>query len=475
MSPEEFRRHAHSLVEWMATYMETVEEYPVRAQTAPGDIASKLPETPPATGEPMELILEEFKSDIIPGITHWQHPRFFAYFPANSSPPSILAEMLTATLGAQCMLWQTSPAATEMESRVLDWLRQMTGLPEGMSGVIQDSASGAILCALLTARENATGWNANEQGLGKQPGLTVYTSNQTHSATEKNVKIIGLGRENLRLIDIDEHFSLRPDILEERIKADLSAGHVPACVVASLGATGVGAVDPLRAIGEICQRHNIFLHVDAAWAGTAWLLPEQRWMLDGIEYADSVVFNPHKWMLTNFDCSAHFVRDPDALVRTLSILPEFLKSREQGAVIDYRDWSVPLGRRFRALKLWMVIRSYGVEGLRRIIRNHINLAAVLEQWIEAEPDFELMAPRSLALINFRYHPVGVDEPEELDRLNAALLERINDDGRIYLTQNRIHGRSAIRFSIGQTNTEERHVREGWAVITEIARSLKPFN
>ena len=475
MSPEEFRRHAHSLVEWMATYMETVEEYPVRAQTAPGDIASKLPETPPATGEPMELILEEFKSDIIPGITHWQHPRFFAYFPANSSPPSILAEMLTATLGAQCMLWQTSPAATEMESRVLDWLRQMTGLPEGMSGVIQDSASGAILCALLTARENATGWNANEQGLGKQPGLTVYTSNQTHSATEKNVKIIGLGRENLRLIDIDEHFSLRPDILEESIKADLSAGHVPACVVASLGATGVGAVDPLRAIGEICQRHNIFLHVDAAWAGTAWLLPEQRWMLDGIEYADSVVFNPHKWMLTNFDCSAHFVRDPDALVRTLSILPEFLKSREQGAVIDYRDWSVPLGRRFRALKLWMVIRSYGVEGLRRIIRNHINLAAVLEQWIEAEPDFELMAPRSLALINFRYHPVGVDEPEELDRLNAALLERINDDGRIYLTQNRIHGRSAIRFSIGQTNTEERHVREGWAVITEIARSLKPFN
>ena len=475
MSPEEFRRHAHSLVEWMATYMETVEKYPVRAQTAPGDIASKLPETPPAKGEPMEQILEEFKADVIPGMTHWQHPRFFAYFPANSSPPSILAEMLTATLGAQCMLWQTSPAATEMESRVLDWLRQMTGLPEGMSGVIQDSASGAILCALLTARENATDWNANEQGLGKQPRLTVYTSNQTHSATEKNVKIIGLGRENLRLIDIDENFALRPDMLEESIKADIAVGSVPACVVASIGATGVGAVDPLRAIGEICRQHKIFLHVDAAWAGTAWLLPEQRWMLDGIEYADSVVFNPHKWMLTNFDCSAHFVRDPDALVRTLSILPEFLKSREQGAVIDYRDWSVPLGRRFRALKLWMVIRSYGVEGLRRIIRNHINLAAALEQWIEVEPDFELMAPRSLALINFRYHPVGVDEPEELDRLNAALLERINDDGRIYLTQNRLHGRAVIRFSIGQTNTEERHVREGWTVITDIARSLKTIN
>ncbi|MEQ8333528.1 pyridoxal-dependent decarboxylase [Nisaea sp.] len=472
MSPEEFRRHAHDLVDWMADYMEAVEEFPVRAQTAPGEIAAKLPETPPEAGEPMERIFQDFKSDVMPGITHWQHPRFFAYFPANSSPPSVLAEMLTATLGAQCMLWQTSPAATEMETRVLDWLRQMTGLPEGLTGVIQDSASGAILCALLTAREKVTNWNTNERGLGQQPVLTVYTSNQTHSATEKNVKIIGLGRENLRLIDVDENFALRPDVLEARIKADKAAGCVPTCVVASIGATGVGAVDPLRAIGEICERHGIFLHVDAAWAGTAWLLPEQRWMLDGIEYADSLVFNPHKWMLTNFDCAAHFVRDPDALVRTLSILPEFLKSREQGAVIDYRDWSVPLGRRFRALKLWMVIRSYGVEGLRRIIRKHIDLAAELEGWIANEPDFEIVAPRSLALINFRYHPAGMDDPEALDRLNAILLERINDDGRIYLTQNKVRGRAAIRFSIGQTGTEQRHVCEGWEVVTEIARSLE---
>ena len=471
MTPEDFRRHGHDLVDWMADYMETVEVYPVRAQTAPGEIASKLPEAPPEAGEPMERMFADFKSDVMPGITHWQHPRFFAYFPANSSPPSVLAEMLTATLGAQCMLWQTSPAATEMETRVLDWLRQMTGLPEGLTGVIQDSASGAILCALLTAREKVTNWDANERGLGQQPVLTVYTSNQTHSATEKNVKIIGLGRENLRLIDVDDNFALRPDVLEERILADKAAGCVPTCVVASIGATGVGAVDPLRAIGEICERHGIFLHVDAAWAGTAWLLPEQRWMLDGIEYADSLVFNPHKWMLTNFDCSAHFVRDPDALIRTLSILPEFLKSREQGAVIDYRDWSVPLGRRFRALKLWMVIRSYGAEGLRKIIRKHIDLAVMLEEWIAAEPDFEIVAPRSLALINFRYHPAGIDEPEALDRLNAALLQRINDDGRIYLTQNKVRGRAAIRFSIGQTNTEQRHVREGWDVVTEIARSL----
>jgi aromatic-L-amino-acid decarboxylase len=369
------------------------------------------------------------------------------------------------------MLWQTSPAATEMETKVLDWLRQMTGLPEGLTGVIQDSASGAILCALLTAREKATGWKANEKGLGAQPKLTVYTSNQTHSATEKNVKIIGLGQENLRLIDVDENFALRPDLLQAQIEADIAAGCVPACVVASVGATGVGAVDPLRAIGEICERHNIFLHVDAAWAGTAWLLPEQRWMLDGIEYADSLVFNPHKWMLTNFDCSAHFVKDPDALIRTLSILPEFLKSREQGQIIDYRDWSVPLGRRFRALKLWMVIRSYGANGLREIVRRHIELAAELESWIAAEPDFEIVAPRSLALINFRFRPEAMPEGGELDRLNGTLLQRINDDGRIYLTQNKVRGRAAIRFSIGQTNTERRHVAEGWDVVTEIARDL----
>ncbi|UUX51387.1 pyridoxal-dependent decarboxylase [Nisaea acidiphila] len=471
MTPEDFRRHAHELVDWMADYMETVEQYPVRAQTAPGEIAATLPDAPPAEGEPMDRIFEDFKTDVMPGITHWQHPRFFAYFPANSSPPSVLAEMLTATLGAQCMLWQTSPAATEMETKVLDWLRQMTGLPAGLTGVIQDSASGAILCALLTAREKATEWQANEKGLGAQPKLTVYTSNQTHSATEKNVKIIGLGRENLRAIDVDESFALRPELLEAQIEADIAAGCVPTCVVASVGATGVGAVDPLRAIGEICERHDIFLHVDAAWAGTAWLLPEQRWMLDGIEYADSLVFNPHKWMLTNFDCSAHYVRDPNALVRTLSILPEFLKSREQGKIIDYRDWSVPLGRRFRALKLWMVIRSYGADGLRRIVRSHIDLAAELERWIAAEPDFEIVAPRSLALINFRYRPKDVREGEGLDRINAVLLERINDDGRIYLTQNKVRGQAAIRFSIGQTNTEHRHVAEGWDVVKEIARNL----
>lgn len=468
MTPEEFRRHAHAMVDWMADFLEGVERFPVRAQTAPGDIAARLPHGPPDTGEAMETIFADFQRDVLLGITHWQHPRFFAYFPANSSPPSVLAEMLTATLGAQCMLWQTSPAATEMETRVLDWLRQMVGMPEGFTGVIQDSASSAILAAVLTAREKATGWGANAEGLRAQPPLAVYTSEQTHSATEKNVKIAGLGLAGFRKIPVDDAFRLRVDALAAAIEADLATGVRPACVVASIGGTGVGAVDPLREIGALCRRHDIFLHVDAAWAGSALICPEHRWMFDGIELADSVVFNPHKWMLTNFDCSAHFVKDPDALIRTFSILPEFLKSREADAVIDYRDWGVPLGRRFRALKLWFVIRSYGVEGLRAIIREHVRLGGLFAGWVEADPDFEIMAPPVLSLINFRYHPQGIDDETELDRLNEALLHRINDDGRIYLTQNRVNARYVIRMSIGQTTTEQRHVEEAWSVIRELA-------
>lgn len=472
MDSEEFRAHAHRMVDWMADYMAGVEAYPVRARTRPGEIAARLPEDPPAAPEPMERIFEDFERDVMPGVTHWQHPSFFAYFTANSSPPSVLAEMLTATLGAQCMLWQTSPAATEMETRVLDWLRRMTGLPEGFHGVIQDSASSAILCAILTARERATGWQVNRTGLGAAPALAAYTTAEAHSATEKGVKIAGLGAENLRKIATDETFAMRPEALDRAIREDIAAGRKPAIVVASLGATGVGAIDPLRPIGEICRRHGVFLHIDAAWAGSALILPEHRAMLDGIEYADSFVFNPHKWLFTNFDCSAHFVREPDDLIRTLTILPEFLKSREQGEVIDYRDWSVPLGRRFRALKLWFVIRSYGVEGLQRMLRAHIAMAEALEEWIGAEPNFELVAPRVLALLVFRFHPPGIDAEDELDALNERLLHGLNDSGRVYLTQTRVRGRYAIRFNIGQTATERRHVEAAWSLIRETARQLR---
>jgi aromatic-L-amino-acid/L-tryptophan decarboxylase len=470
MDTEEFRRHAHAFVDWMADYLAGVESYPVRAQVKPGQIAGQLPPSPPEQGEPMDQIFADFKSIVVPGITHWQHPSFFAYFPANSSPPSVLAEMLTATLGAQCMLWQTSPAATEMETRMLDWLRQMVGLPEGFSGVIQDSASSAILCAILTAREKATGGRANEEGMGGR--FTVYCSDQTHSATEKDAKIAGIGKKNVRKIAVDERFAMRPEVLEATIVEDKQAGAMPICVVASLGATGVGAMDPLRAIGEVCRRHGVWLHVDAAWAGSALILPEHRHLLDGIEYVDSFVFNPHKWLFTNFDCSAHYVRDPDALVRALEILPVFLKTREKGHVIDYRDWSVQLGRRFRALKLWFVIRSYGVARLREMIAAHIDMARELEGWILGANDFELMAPRSLALINLRYHPTGLDDVEALDRLNERLLEAINDSGRQYLTQNRVRGRFSIRVSIGQTYTQRRHVEAAWRHLQETARALR---
>ena len=471
MELDEFRRHGHTLVDWMADYLAAVERHPVRAKVRPGEIAARLPAAPPEAGEPLERIFEDFERILLPGMTHWQHPSFFAYFPGNSSPPSVLAEMLTATLGAQCMLWQTSPAATELETVTLDWLRQMIGLPEGFAGVIQDSASSATLCAILVARERATEWQANEAGLGACLPLTFYASEEAHSSSEKAVKIAGLGRGNLRLIPTDADFAMRPDALDAAVRADRAAGRVPAGVVASLGATGVGAVDPLRPIGAICREHGLYLHVDAAWAGSALLLEEQRWMIEGAEHIDSFVLNPHKWLLTNFDCSAHFVRDPAALVRTLSILPPFLQSRETGEVVDYRDWSIPLGRRFRALKLWFVIRSYGVERLRAMLRDHIAWTAELAETIRADPDFELVTPPKLALLTFRHRPREIDDEAGLDALNERLLNALNDDGRLYLTQTRVRGRYVIRFAIGQLSTTRAHVTRAWQVIAETARGL----
>jgi aromatic-L-amino-acid decarboxylase len=475
MDNETFRRHAHEMVDWMADYLAGVERYPVRAQVTPGEIKAKLPTEPPAAGEAMETIFADFEHDVLPGMTHWQHPSFFAYFPANASPPSVLAEMLTATLAAQCMLWQTSPAASEMEDRVLNWLRQMLGLPEGFAGVIQDSATSATLVALLTARERATGWQANQVGLpalGRDgDDFTIYCSDESHSSIEKGVKVAGLGRENLRKMESDADFAMRPEALVSAIEADRRAGRTPICVVASLGGTGTGAIDPLRAIGEICRREDIWLHVDAAWAGSALILPEERGMLDGIELADSFVFNPHKWLFTNFDCSAYFVRDPEALERTLALVPEYLKSPEGRAVTDYQNWCVPLGRRFRALKLWFVIRSYGVEGLQDMIRAHIDWARELFDHVSDAPDFEILSPLRLSLFSFRYRPDGEDDEAALEALNTRLLAALNDSGRVYLTQNRVRGRYAIRFVVGQTSTERRHVQAAWRLIQETARDL----
>jgi aromatic-L-amino-acid decarboxylase len=473
MDNETFRHHAHQFVDWMADYLEGIESYPVRAQVSPGEIKARLTQSPPSTGEAMEKIFADFKRDVLTGITHWQHPSFFAYFPANASPPSVLAEMLTATLAAQCMLWQTSPAASEMEDRVLDWLRDMLGLPPDFRGVIQDSATSATLAAILTAREKATDWQANEVGLGQLgaygTALSVYCSEESHSSVEKAVKVAGLGRRRLRKIAVDDAFAMKPEALAEAIAADRAAGLAPACVVATLGGTGTGAMDPLRDIGRICQREAIWLHVDAAWAGSAFILPEARALLEGVELADSFVFNPHKWLFTNFDCSAFFVRDPVALERTLALVPEYLKSPEGREVTDYQNWSVPLGRRFRALKLWFVIRSYGVEGLRSMIRRHLEWAAELYGQVCDAPDFEIVSPLRFSLFSFRYRPRGKRTERDLDDLNEELLRRLNDTGRIYLTQNRVRGRFAIRFVVGQTSTERRHVQAAWRLIEETAR------
>jgi aromatic-L-amino-acid decarboxylase len=471
MELEEFRRHAHELVDWMTDYLASVERHPVRAKVRPGEITARLPDRPPAEAEPMARIFEDFERIVLPGMTHWQHPSFFAYFPANSSPPSVLAEMLTATLAAQCMLWQTSPAATELETRVLDWLRQMIGLPEGFTGVIQDTASSATLCAILTARERATGWRADEDGLRACEPLVLYASEQAHSSVEKAVRIAGLGRKSLRLIATDDDFAMRADLLEAAILDDLGSGLRPAGVIATLGTTGVGAIDPLGPIAEICATREVYLHVDAAWAGSALLCEEHRSMIEGIERADSFVLNPHKWLLTNFDCTAHFVRDPAALVRTLSVLPAYLRSRETGEVIDYRDWGVALGRRFRALKLWFVIRSYGVERLKSMLRDHIAWTAELAELIRAEPDFELTSPPNLALLSFRYRRAGIDDDEILDTLNERLLNALNDDGQLYLTQNRLRSRYVIRFAIGQLYTTREHVLRAFEVIKATARGL----
>ena len=475
MEIEEFRRQAHGLVDWMAEYLAGVGDYPVRAQVQPGEIAGRLPAAAPQQGEAMEAILEDFQEIVLPGMTHWQHPSFFAYFPANASPPSVLAEMLTATLAAQCMLWQTSPAATEMETRVLDWLRDLLGLPEGLQGVIQPTASDATLAALLVAREQATGWRANEAGLAALGAeglrLALYVSEEAHSSVEKGARIAGYGHDAVRKIACDDRFALQPEALAAAIAADRAAGITPACVVATLGTTGTGGVDPLQAIGEICRREGIYLHVDAAWAGSALVLPEQRWMIEGVEAADSFVMNPHKWLLTNFDCTAHWVRDAEALQRTFAINPAYLTSAETGRVIDYRDWGVPLGRRFRALKLWFVLRSYGAENLRALIADHIRWTEELAEKVEAHPDFEVTSAPALALFSFRYHPRGLDDETALDALNERLVAALNDSGRLYLTQNRVRGRYALRFSVGARNTTRDHVVAAWKVIRAEAERL----
>jgi aromatic-L-amino-acid decarboxylase len=470
MSPDEFRKHAHELVEWMAGYMENVEEYPVKSSVKPREIFNKLPVSAPPDPESFELFLRDFNEIIMPGITHWQSPNFFAYFPANTSPPSILAEMLTSTLASQCMIWETSPAAAELEEKVMNWLRDMIGLPASFEGVIQDTASTAALAAIITAREKLNDFRINNEGFKEAPSLRVYCSEQTHSSVEKAVKIAGFGKKNLVKIGVREDYSLNPDLLKIAIDKDIENGFLPCCVIATIGTTSTTAVDPIRSIGAICKEKGIWLHVDAALAGTALLLPEFQWMLDGRENIDSLVFNPHKWMFTNFDCTAFFIKDPASLIRTFEILPEYLKTRTRGTVNDYRDWGVPLGRRFRALKLWCVIRCYGVSGIQEKIRSHILIAKNLARSISEEEDFEIMAPAILNTVCFRFIPAGKDE-EQLNQINEKLNHALNDSGKLYLTHTILKNKYTLRMVTAQTNVTQAHVDKAWDLIKMTARNL----
>lgn len=470
MKPDEFRRHAHELVEWMAAYMENVEQYPVKSQVSPGEIFRQIPDNPPLKPESFESFMKDFREIIMPGITHWQNPNFFAYFPANNSPASILAEMITATLGTQAMIWETSPAAAELEEKVMNWLRDMIGLPGNFEGVIQDSASTATLAAILTAREKKSDFRINSDGAANAGTLRVYCSTHTHSSVDKAVKIAGIGKKNLVKVPVKSDYSLDPEKLREAIKTDLEAGCIPCCVVATLGTTSTTAIDPLREIGLICKEYGIWLHVDAAMAGTALILPEFRWMTDGSEFIDSFLFNPHKWMFTNFDCTAFFVKDASTLIKTFEILPEYLKTRTRGKVNDYRDWGVPLGRRFRALKLWSVIRSYGVEGLQQKVRLHIELAAKLAGKILSEPDFEILAPVTISVVCFRYRPEGISG-EQLNEINQKLNHSLNDSGKIYLTHTVLDGKYTLRMVTAQTNLTTEHVEKAWELIRKTARQI----
>lgn len=470
INTQEFRKQAHLFVDWMADYLDDIEKYPVKSKVLPGDVFKQLPDLPPNESESIETIFSDFQRIILPGITHWQSPNFFAYFPANSSFPSLLAEMLTATLGTQCMIWETSPAAAELEEKVLNWLKSMIGIPENFQGVIQDTASTATLTAILTAREKFSQFNINEKGFTKND-YRIYCSTETHSSIEKAVKIAGFGKENLVKVSVDDQYRMNTALLKEAVTSDLANGLKPLCVVVTLGTTGSTAIDPLKDIAKICSTFQLWLHVDAAFAGTALILDEYKWMIEGIEQADSFVFNPHKWMFTNFDCSVYYVKDKDALINTFSIQPEYLKTKTAGKVNDYRDWGIQLGRRFRALKLWFVIRNFGVNGLKEKIQNHIELAKELENSIIQSKDFEMVTPRTLNLVCFRYKPQNVIDEEQLNYLNESLMQKANKSGKFFITHTRLNGKYTLRLVIGQTRVSKSNVMNAWKLINTTAKAI----
>jgi len=470
MTIDEFKNNGYKVIDWLADYYKNVDSFPVLSQVDPGYIRGQLPDQPPEDGETFEAMLADMNEKILPGITHWQSPNFFAFFPCNSTGPAILADMLSTGLGVQGMLWATSPACTELETHVLDWLVDMLDLPKIFKststggGVIQDTASSATLCALVAAREKASNGKINETGFDGT--LRVYTSSQAHSSIEKAVKIAGIGKHNLRSIAVNNKFAMRPSELRRAIEQDITDGLTPAFVCATVGTTSSTALDSLSEIGSICSEFGIWLHVDAAMAGSAAICPEYRFIQEGLEHAQSYCFNPHKFLLTNFDCSCFYVSDKDALIDSFSITPEYLKTKasESNSVFDYRDWQIPLGRRFRSLKLWSVIRYYGTKGMQAHIRQHMESAKAITEKINKDDRFELMAPTVLNLVCFRYK--GSDD------FNETLVQRLNDSGKLYLIHTKLNNKYTLRFSIGQTKTTWDHVIKAWELILQETELLE---
>ena len=469
MDDNEFRVWSHKAADWGVNYRQGLRNRPVRAQTVPGATFNAIPPSAPESPEPMDTIFADFEKIVMPGITHWQHPRFFAYFPANAAPASAIAEQFVSAIAAQCMLWQTSPSATELETRVLDWLRRALDLPEGFKGVIQDSASSATLAAVLVMRERALKWSGNKQGLSGQPRLRIYSSDQVHTSIDRAIWISGIGEDNLvRIPALGELRGLDVAALDAAIVSDRQAGFLPAGIVASVGGTSVGGTDNVAGVCEVARRHDLYVHVDAAWAGSAMICPEFRHLWEGVALADSLVLNPHKWLGAQFDCSAHFLRDPESLVRTLAIHPEFLKTHGHDGIINYSEWSIPLGRRFRALKIWFLLRAYGLDALRNMIRSHVRWSEALAARLTKTADFRVTTRPMLSLFSFRHEPKNV---ADLDEHNLRLINAINSDGRIYLTQTKVDGQFVIRFQAGSFDMTEADADAAFDVIVEIARQL----
>lgn len=477
MPADDFRTYGLAFVDWIVRYFDEINSIPVLSEVRPGDIRNQLPKAPPASGEGMEAILADLNRVIMPGMTHWNHPNFHAYFSITGSAPGVLAEMVSAAFNVNCMLWKTCPAATELEQTTLDWLRQMLGLPEDFWGIIYDTASISTMHAIAAAREQLTDLNIREQGLAGRPEvprLRIYASEQAHSSVDKSVIALGLGLNALRKIPVDEKFQMRPEALTKAIAEDRKGGWRPFCAVATVGTTSTTSIDPVAEIADICAREDLWLHVDAAYGGSAAVVPEMRHVLDGCERADSLVVNPHKWLFVPVDLSVFYTRKPDVLKRAFSLVPEYLKTQEDGEVENYMDYGLQLGRRFRALKLWFVLRYFGVEGIARRIRRHIELAQAFAGWVDEDSDFERMAPTPFSTICFRAHPAGWADEDELNRLNEKLLAQVNATREVFMSHTKLGESYVLRLAIGNIRTEARHIEKAWKILKDkLSELCKP--